>query len=307
MSLSRRSLLLSGAAAALAAERSARHRLGCQTLPYRAHPLSRALEGIRKAGYRFVMPYHTHADKTVFAPSLTPGERAGVRRQIQDHGLELFMAFIGLAKESRLPEGLNGYLAELDFFKECGIDTVVGVGPWYFTTFPHLPKRARDWQPEVNAYYRALQPAVDHAEQLGVTIALKPHTGITATARACLEVVARIRSERLKICWDAGNVSFYEGICPDPDLPDLAPHVRAVCVKDHRGGRAEANFPVPGEGQIDHEAMFRILFGGGFQGPIALERVDGRDDAGTMAPEAIDERIRAARGFLLKTLEGTTC
>jgi sugar phosphate isomerase/epimerase len=305
VSISRRSFLESATVAMMPAERVARYRLGCQTLPYRAHPLPRALEGIRKAGYRFVMPYQTHANKTVFAPSLTPGERVDLQRQFKDHGLEVFMAFIGLTRESRLPEGLNGYLAELDFYKECGIDTVVGVGPWYFAKFPNLPKRARDWQPEVDAYYRSLEQAVRHAEQIGVTITLKPHTGITATAKACLDVVARTRSQRLKICWDAGNVSFYEGIWPDPDLPDLAPHVRALCIKDHRGGRAEANFPVPGEGQIDHEAMFRILFGGGFRGPIALERVDGRDDAAAMPPELIDERIRAARHFLLKTLEGT--
>ena len=90
-----------------------------------------------------------------------------------------------------------------------------------------------------------------------MTITLKPHTGITATAKACIEVTRRIVSDRLQICWDAGNVSFYEGIHPDPDLPDLAPRVKAVCIKDHLGLRGDANFPVPGQGQVDHERMFR--------------------------------------------------
>jgi sugar phosphate isomerase/epimerase len=303
MILSRRTLLQTAAAAAVPAKAAVPAPLGCQTLPYRAHPLQRALEGVQKAGYRFVMPFSTHAGKAFFAPSLNASQRRDVLRLFHDHGLQVFMAFIGLDKQSRLPEGLSGYLAELDFFKECGIDTVVGVGPWYFTRFPSLPKRARDWQVEVAAYYRALEQAVRHAERIGVTITLKPHTGITATAKSCLDVVARIRSERLKICWDAGNVSFYEGICPDPDLPDLAPHVRAVCIKDHRGGRAEANFPVPGQGQVDHQAMFATLVHAGFRGPIALERVDGRDDASAMPPELIDQRIAAARQFLSETLD----
>ena len=107
-----------------------------------------------------------------------------------------------------------------------------------------------------------------------MTITLKPHTGITATAKACIEVTRRIVSDRLQICWDAGNVSFYEGIHPDPDLPDLAPRVRAVCIKDHLGLRGDANFPVPGQGQVDHELMFRTLFAAGFSGPLALERVE---------------------------------
>jgi sugar phosphate isomerase/epimerase len=95
-----------------------------------------------------------------------------------------------------------------------------------------------------------------------------------------------------------GERVVYEGICPDPDLPDLAPDVRAVCVKDHRGGRAEANFPVPGQGQVDHDAMFATLFRCAFRGPVALERVDSRDDAAAIPPELIDQRIGAARQFL---------
>lgn len=290
-----------GAASSLAA--APQYQLGCETLPYRAFPLERALEGIRKAGYRYVMPYHMHAGKVVFGPSLTSAERASVRRKFEDQDLQLFMVFIGLDKDSRLPEGLKGYLAELDFFAEMGIRTAVGVGPWYFTRFPNVPKRDRDWQKEVDEYYRALEPAVRHAEKLNVTIALKPHTGITARGKDCLEVVKRLSSERLKICWDAGNVSFYEGVHPDPDLADLAPHVKAVCIKDHLGLRGEGNFPPPGEGQIDHELMFKTLFGAGFNGPMALERVDGRDNAAKMPAELIDQRIAAAQKFLTGILE----
>ena len=94
-----------------------------------------------------------------------------------------------------------------------------------------------------------------------------------------------------------------EGIHPDPDLPDLAPHVRAVCVKDHRGLRAEGNFPVPGTGQVDHDLLFRTLFAAGFRGPISVERVDGTEDAAAMTAEVIDERIARARAHLLPILE----
>jgi sugar phosphate isomerase/epimerase len=180
---------------------------------------------------------------------------------------------------------------------------VVGVGPWSYEKFPNIPKRARDWEKEVEAFYSAMEKPVRHAESIGITITLKPHTGITATAKASLEVVKRIVSDRLKICWDAGNVSYYEGIHPDPDLPDVAPHVKAVCVKDHLGLRGDGNFPPPGEGQVDHDLMFRTLYGAGFGGPVAVERVDGRDDAVKMDPQVIDLRIAAARRFLVPLLE----
>ena len=280
-----------------------RYRLGCQTLPYRAHSLARALEGIRRAGYRYVLVSHMHQGRPVFSPALSSAARAALRRQIAEAGLAAFMGFVGLTKNITDPAGLKTCLEELDLCAEFGIRTVVSIGPWYYTRYPNVPKRARDWDKECEAFYEALEKAVRHAESVGVTITLKPHTGITATAKACLEVVKRVVSERLKICWDAGNVSVYEGIHPDPDLPDLAPHVKAVCIKDHLGGRAERNFPVPGTGQIDHELMFRILFGAGFSGPIAVERVDGREDATQMAAEEIDKRIAAARRFLVPILE----
>jgi hypothetical protein len=57
---------------------------------------------------------------------------------------------------------------------------------------------------------------------------------------------------------------FCEGIHPDPDLPDLAREVKALCIK--------------GQGQIDDELMFRTLFAAGFDGPLAIERLDGRTE-----------------------------
>ena len=76
----------------------------------------------------------------------------------------------------------------------------------------------------------------------------------------------------------------------------------AACQRS-RGRNSAANFPVPGQGQIDHDLMFKILFGAGFDGPIALERVDGTDNAAKMPPELIDERIAAARTFLVSVID----
>jgi len=118
--------------------------------------------------------------------------------------------------------------------------------------------------------------------------------------------VKRIVSDRLKICWDAGNVSFYEGIYPDPDLPDLAPHVKAICLKDHLGLRGDPNFPPPGQGQIVHEQMFRTLFSAGFNGPMAVERVDGRDTKAKLVPEVAAERLAAACKHLTAILDRVT-
>ncbi len=285
----------------LASARS--YRLGCQTLPYRNLALPRAIEGIRKAGYRYVQVYHMHAGRLVFAPETPRAELDDLRQRLKDAGLDMFCGFVGLRGDLRKPENFTLYLKELDLAREFGVRTVVGIGPGYYTKFPGVPKRASDWEREVAEFLPALERAVRHAASIGVTITIKPHTGLACHGKAGLELMRRLPSENLKICWDAGNVSFYEGIHPDPDLPDLAPYVKAVCVKDHRGLRANPDFPVPGQGQIDHELMFKILFGAGFDGPISVERIDGTDNAMTMPAELIDARIVAARAYLAPLLD----
>jgi sugar phosphate isomerase/epimerase len=302
----RQAILITSAAVAAAAKPvSERYQLGCVGQIFRGTAVDESLERIRRAGYRFLCPSRVHAREQTFSPEMTSTQRAAMKRKIQEAGLTPCMSLGGFSAEPGKPDGLSKYLAELDLCADFGIPVMVGGGPWYFQKFPNLPKRNAVWQKEVAEFYAGLEKAVKHAENVKVTIALKPHTGITSTAKACMEVVQRIVSPRLRICWDAGNVSFYEGIYPDPDLPDAAPRVAAVCIKDHLGGRAAANFPVPGQGQIDHPAMFQTLFVAGFQGPMAVEKVEGQE-SGKLSAEALEQRLTAAYEYLAPLLERTS-
>jgi sugar phosphate isomerase/epimerase len=282
-----------------------RYQLGVMATMYGTVPLDDAMSRIRKAGYRYISIGARHGSEVVFGPSLSKADRTRMLRRIRDLGVQPFMSLGGFAGDLQTEKGLDAYLTQLDLCADYEIPVMVGAGPWYYTKFPNLPKRDRDWQQEVSRFYAGLEKAVRHAESIRVTIGLKPHTGITARAKDCMEVVRRVVSPYLKIAWDAGNVSFYEGVYPDPDLPDLAPQVKAVCLKDHLGLRGDENFPPPGQGQVDHELMFRTLFSAGFNGPMAIERVDGRDRR-KLAPETVDERLTAANRYLVPLLDRVT-
>jgi sugar phosphate isomerase/epimerase len=303
MTITRRQAIIAATAAtAYAVPARERYQLGCVGQIFRSTPVDESLERIRRAGYRYLCPGRVHAGEPAFTPEMTAAQRTAMKRKIQEAGLTPCMSLGGFFAEPGKPAGLARYLAELDLCAEFAIPVMVGGGPWFFEKFPNLPKRNTVWQREVSDFYAALEKAVKHAEDVKVTIALKPHTGITATARACQEVVRRIVSPRLRICWDAGNVSFYEGYFPDPDLPDIARNVASVCIKDHLGGRAAANFPVPGQGQIDHPAMFQTLFAAGFEGPMAVEKVEGQE-SGKLSPEALEQRLAAAYQYLAPLLD----
>jgi sugar phosphate isomerase/epimerase len=310
--VSRRQILAGAAASALAGAADARpagerYQLGVMTSVYASVPLDDAMTRIRKAGYRFVCPGARHGGETVFAPTMAKADRTRVLRRMRDLGVQPFCSLGGFLAPGELQtdQSLEAYNAQLDLCADFEIPVMVGGGPWSYTKFPNLPKSQREFQPLVDRFFANMEKAVRHAESVRVIIALKPHTGITARARDCIQVAGRINSPYFKIAWDAGNVSFYEGIYPDPDLPDLAPKVAAVCLKDHKGLRGEADFPVPGQGNVDHELMFKTLFAAGFNGPLAIERVDGRD-GGRVSPDVIDQRLTAANQYLVPLLDRIT-
>ena len=284
-----------------------RYKLGVMAGMYSSVPLDDAMQRIRKAGYRYISMAPKHGADIVYSPELPKPERARMLRRIRDLGVEPFLSLGGFSGDPQTVAGLEKYIAQLDLCADYEIPVMVGAGPWYYKKFPSIPKRELDWQEEVSRFYAGLEKALRHAESVRVTIALKPHTGITARGRDCMQVLKRIQSPWLKIAWDAGNISFYEGIYPDPDLPDLAPQVSAVCIKDHLGLRGEANFPVPGQGNVDHELMFRTLFAAGFDGPLAIERVDGKDGGSRkLTPEVTDQRLTAAYQYLAPLLDRIT-
>jgi len=284
-----------------------RYKLGVMATMFGSMALDEAMTRIRKMGYRYISMSPRHGNEAVFSPAMGTAERKQMLKRIRALGVEPFLSLGGFQADPVKEEGLKQYLAQLELCSDFEIPVMVGAGPWYYTKFPTMPKRERDWQVEVSRFYAGLEKAVQHAEGLKVVIALKPHTGITARAKDCMEVLQRLRSPHLKIAWDAGNVSFYEGIYPDPDLADLAPNVSAVCIKDHKGPRAVSDFPVPGQGNVDHEQMFRTLFAAGFRGPMAIERVDGTDGGMNKVPPAVvEERLTAAYQYLKPLLDRVT-
>lgn len=296
---------VTAAAAPASAQGRAKYRLGVMASMYAAVPMEDAMARIQKAGYRYVSLARRHADQPIFDPSLTKPERTAMLRRIRSLGVEPFMSLGGFAGPLEKPDGLPKFIEQLDLCADFEIPVMVGAGPWYYTKFPNIPKRDRDWQEELKLFYAGLEKAVRHAESVKVIITLKPHTGVTARAKDCIQLLNRIPSPYLKISWDAGNVSYYEGVYPDPDLVDLAPQVKSLCIKDHLGLRGEDNFPIPGQGNIDHEAMFRTLFSAGFDGPMAIERVDGRENKKT-TPDVVDQRLKAAHDYLVPVLERVT-
>ena len=277
--------------------------LGCMTLPYTEVSLDRALEGIASAGYRTMGFGTTHLGRWVPSADDGPGEIDTIRKKVEAHGLAVGMTLLHCEVALTAPNGVDVARRRLQQAHDLGAKVACALGPWYYQKWPDQPWPDPTWNALCDEWFGALAEIAPDAERLGVVIAPKPHTGICATSRESMDTVRRADSPAVRICWDAGNVSYYEGVNPDPGLADLVPWIAGLCIKDHRGPRANADFPIPGEGDIDHGLLFKTLLDGGFDGPGIVERVDGTTPKAETSVEEIDHRLGVARRNLQAILD----
>ena len=262
-------------------------KLACMTLPYSELPFERAREGIACAGYEYVAYGWSHQGAEVPDPLGGPDEVAEIRRKVEDAGLETVLLTApggGLTDD----EGVTKFQRRMEQARELGCRFLLAHGPWEYESWPdkkHPPER---WKEMTDPWFEAMTSLARDAESLGAHIVLKPHTGTTASGAVLRETIERIGSDAVRVCYDGGNVHFYEGLDPVEDIKICADLVEAICVKDHKGPRANPLFPCPGEGDVDHPGMLRVLKEYGFNGPCCVERFEGPHKKAEMPPELLD-------------------
>jgi sugar phosphate isomerase/epimerase len=266
--------------------------LGCFTYVFSEFPFAVTLEAIAGAGYRGVGLGLAPREAPI--PNDDSGAAAGeaVRRQLADAGLKPLFSF---APRVTGEGGIDRFKRRIDFCQAAGVPFIIAAGAGGYKKWPDVKLTPAEMAAASAPYYAAYRELAPYAQQAGVTLLLKPHTGMTAASAECLETMQAIAHPAVQICYDAGNVHFYEGLAPEDDIVPILPHVKALCLKDHQGPRANANFPVPGEGGVDHRLLFSRMKEGGFNGPLVLERVDGRTKKTEMPLEMVVERITRAR------------
>jgi sugar phosphate isomerase/epimerase len=271
--------------------RATRFQVACMTLPYNRFPMTRALSGIRAAGYRYVAWGTTHQEGSgpvpVLAPDASPDRAKELGRKCRDLGLEPLMMFSGVYPEA--PEAPTVLMARVRQAAAAGVPQVL--------TFGHTKGGNRKLWVE---RFKALGPAArDH----GVTIVVKQHGGETGTGKACADIVREVGDPGIMVNYDAGNVMDYLDVDPIPDIKACADVVRSFCIKDHR------NFPKdqdcgPGYGEIDHYRLLHPVAFTGLDMPLCCENISAPVIPAPADPEGVDALARRAREFLEVVIRG---
>ncbi|HHW10321.1 MAG TPA: sugar phosphate isomerase/epimerase [Firmicutes bacterium] len=269
--------------------------LVCSTLPYGKYDFERALQGIKKAGYSYVGLGISHAGTPLLTADTKKEKAAQLAEKCKKYSLEPVCMF---APRLVTKDDVAAACQVLDLAREVGLHYIISAGVWGYKKWPDEPFSAEEMAEKAVPWVGAMKEVAAHAGGLGLTYALKPHTGNTATAAQIKATLDAVDSPAVRACADPGNLRFYEGIDAEADTEALLPYLAAFVAKDHRGNRADADFPPPGEGDIDFVRLFKSLANAGYEGPVIVERVDG-DGSTPLDPPELDARVALARENLL--------
>jgi sugar phosphate isomerase/epimerase len=267
--------------------------LACMTLPYSQFPLKRALEGIRKEGFKHVAWGTSHTESAggkripVMATDAPLSKARELGNQCRDMGLQPLMMFSTIYPEHQ--DGFEILAHRLRQAAAAGIPQVL--------TFGHTKGGNRKVWIE---RFGKLGPI---ARDLGVLLVLKQHGGETGTGEACASIVREVNDPGIKVNYDAGNVMDYLNVDPIPDIQKCADVVRSFCMKDHRNWPEDRDCG-PGWGEIDHYRLLHPVAWTGRKMPLCCENIFKPLLPRPDKPEGIDDLARSVREYLETVIQG---
>ncbi len=269
--------------------------LGIWNLPWSHFTFEEALAGIRATGYDLISLYPNHKDGLCYTEDITDEAVDALQARLDDCGLRVAM-LMAVNPVGKLDEAKR----RIDMAARMGVPILCATGTWEWVKFLTEKKPDAQLAAEHQAYVEAYRAVMPHAEAAGVTIALKPHGGNSATGPLLRQTMDDIGSPNFKACIDAGNVRYYEGIDPVADIEPIVADAVVTCLKDHSGGRGNGNFPIIGDGGVDHPALLAKMDEAGYGGPLLIERFDGGSGRTGIGFHAVCERARASKENILR-------
>lgn len=228
--------------------------------PWDRFAFEEALSGIASAGFEYV-GFLGHRGKLLIGPDTPPAEADAAGAQVRGCNLEPKFIPCLVAMDVSQEVAVERVRRLVDHASRIGVPVLLEMGG--------RPENAE-------RYFSVMRKAAPYAHDHGVTLALKPHGGLSATGDDCLRAMQTVHHRGYRICFDPGNLIQHAGKDPVAELPKLAPHVVAMCIKDQTGGFHGSVWVTPGDGDVDFPAIFKILGDHDFAGkPAIVETLAG--------------------------------
>lgn len=230
---------------------------------------------MRELGYDFV---------ELLVPE--PGELdlADTRKALEDAGLGVVLAARVNLERNLSSEDQTGYRNGVDYLKYAA-DTAAALGativggpltgnPLVFPGRAPKPVEESERHARKARCVAGLRDAGDHAEKLGVTLAVEPlnrfESDVLCTTQQAMELLDAVSHPAVKMMLDTFHMHMEEADIAEAILlaGDRLVHFQAN--ENHRG--------FPGTGSTDWVSVFRALHQVGYKGPVSLEPFRRNDD-----------------------------
>jgi len=232
--------------------------LAGHTNSYHTYTLDQALEGIAKAGFKYVELTAVRGWTEHIPLEPTPQDLADIKAKLANWGLT--PSVLSGHSDLTTPEGVVDGKKAVDLCVHFGLNLMnTAVGGHYSE------------DENKDAFMGYIHELAAYAAERGIDIALEVHGDIMATGQISIPLIREIDRENVGINYDTANCVFYGGVEAVDDIRPVVPYLKHVHLKDTRGGFKEWNFPAVGEGHVDFAGVLKILEEEGYKAPFSVE------------------------------------
>jgi len=200
-------------------------------------------------------------------PELPTAKKSLVRRLCSDAGLTslavtAYTSFVSSSAEERLAN-----VNELRHYADLAAE----LGATYVRTFlGELPGGTKLDASIYENVSDCLNAASEHAEAVGVKIAVEPHDDFVLSSTVVPILDQNKSHPALRVIWDIGN-AFAAGEDPAQGFDLLKDHLAYVQVKDGKGREPNWQLCAVGEGIVPLSQAFELLLANDYQGAFSVE------------------------------------
>jgi sugar phosphate isomerase/epimerase len=232
--------------------------LAGNTNSYHTYGLDDALNGIAKAGFKYVELSAVRGWTEHIPLEATDAQIAEIQAKMNRLGLKA-SALCGHS-DLTTAEGVVDGKKAVDLCQKLGLTIMnTAIGGHY------SEDEDRD------SFMGYIHDLADYAAEGGVTLALEIHGDIMASGQLSIPLIHEIGRDNVKINYDTANCVFYGGVEAVDDLQQVVPYLAHIHLKDTGGGKREWDFPAISEGRLDFRAILDLLEEEGYTGPFGVE------------------------------------
>jgi len=200
-------------------------------------------------------------------PDISPAQKSMLRQMCSDSGLTSLAvtAYTGFVSSSAMERQAN-----VDELKRYS-DLAAELGARYVRTFlGELPAGTSPDQVLYENISDCLRVAADHAQSLGVIIAIEPHDDFVRTSSITPIITRLDHHPALRVIWDIAN-AFSAGEDPADGFEFIKDVLAYVQVKDGKKNESEWMLCQLGKGNVPLRKAIEFLLASGYQGAYSVE------------------------------------